>query len=130
MSTTIRISNHLYKRLESLAVGFDTPANVIERLLDNQGLAPLPENTKSLKDKPSLHFFPDEEKFKELLIHKKKAYVKIEMQNGQVQIEEWSAKRFSEDSNLRGNIWSGYLRGWKEKGIVKAVFAVDQDELM
>jgi hypothetical protein len=34
MSEVIRISESTYKRLESLARGFDTPGNVIERLLD------------------------------------------------------------------------------------------------
>lgn len=34
MSEVIRISESTYKRLESLASGFDTPGNVIERLLD------------------------------------------------------------------------------------------------
>ena len=34
MSQVIRIPSEIYKRLESYAVGFDTPAGVIERLLD------------------------------------------------------------------------------------------------
>jgi len=34
MSQVIRISEATYKRLELLAVGFDTPGNVIDRLLD------------------------------------------------------------------------------------------------
>jgi len=34
MSEVIRISESTFKRLESLARGFDTPGNVIERLLD------------------------------------------------------------------------------------------------
>ncbi len=34
MSQVIRIPSNIYKKLESYAVGFDTPAGVIERLLD------------------------------------------------------------------------------------------------
>lgn len=34
MSQVIRIPRDVYKRLESYAIGFDTPAGVIERLLD------------------------------------------------------------------------------------------------
>jgi len=34
MAEVIRISEEIYKRLEDCAVGFDTPAGVIERLLD------------------------------------------------------------------------------------------------
>lgn len=36
MSQVIRIPKSLYKRLENMAVGFDTPANVIERLVSQQ----------------------------------------------------------------------------------------------
>ncbi len=36
MSPLIEISDELYERLERLAVGFDKPANVIERLLDDR----------------------------------------------------------------------------------------------
>ncbi len=35
MSQVIRIPQHIYSRLEKLAEGFDTPANVIDRLLDH-----------------------------------------------------------------------------------------------
>lgn len=35
MAPVIRISDELFGRLEALAQGFDTPANVIERLLDD-----------------------------------------------------------------------------------------------
>ena len=34
MSQVIRISESIYERLESMAKGFDTPGNVIERLLE------------------------------------------------------------------------------------------------
>ena len=34
MSPVIRISDSIFKRLESYAIGFDTPSNVIERLID------------------------------------------------------------------------------------------------
>ena len=34
MSPVIRLSDLIFKRLESQAIGFDTPSNVIERLLD------------------------------------------------------------------------------------------------
>lgn len=34
MSQVIRIPESLYKRLESHAIGFDTPAGVLERILD------------------------------------------------------------------------------------------------
>ncbi len=39
MCPVIRISDDLYKRLEILAEGFDTPSNVIEKLLNEKGVA-------------------------------------------------------------------------------------------
>ena len=45
MSPTIKLKDEIYNRLASLAEGFDTPANVIERLLNHyEGTA---ESTKS-----------------------------------------------------------------------------------
>lgn len=35
MCPVVRIPDHVYSRLEKHAVGFDTPANVIERILDH-----------------------------------------------------------------------------------------------
>lgn len=43
MSPVIRISDELYTRLEQHAEGFDTPANVIERLLDTHEEIPIDE---------------------------------------------------------------------------------------
>ena len=48
MCPVIRISDDLYNRLGSLAVGFDTPTNVIEKLLSEKGLNKISE--KNLKD--------------------------------------------------------------------------------
>jgi len=53
MSQVIRISESIYERLESMARGFDTPGNVIERLLEfyEKHHKPVPSPVKSpLKD--------------------------------------------------------------------------------
>lgn len=42
MPPVIRVSEELYGKLESLAIGFDTPANVIERLLKKSTNPPPP----------------------------------------------------------------------------------------
>jgi len=124
MCPVIRISDELYARLESNAVGFDTPSALIERLLDKcDGIEQvnLPESTK----KPELIFQPtNEEQFKEQLLDKKQASVRLYKQNGSVENRTWNAERLSKSSNLRGNLWSGLLRGWKKKGIVKAEFSI------
>ena len=57
----IRISNELYKRLESQAQGFDTPASVIERLLDASENKPFSAARVESNDmdRPELVFVPD-----------------------------------------------------------------------
>jgi hypothetical protein len=51
MSPVIRISEHLYSRLEQHAKGFDTPANVIETLLNHfEGVDQKASNTTPAKD--------------------------------------------------------------------------------
>jgi len=43
MCPVVRISTETYSRLEKHAIGFDTPANVIERILDHyEGVEPSP----------------------------------------------------------------------------------------
>jgi hypothetical protein len=50
MSPVIRISPDVYSRLEQYAEGFDTPANVIKRLLDHyEGTSPMSPGTEPVK---------------------------------------------------------------------------------
>ena len=50
MSPVIRLSSDVYKRLECHASGFDTPANVIEKLLNNyEGISPESVSKRSVK---------------------------------------------------------------------------------
>lgn len=117
MNKTIEISEKTYLKLSELAVGFDTPAAVIDRLLD--------QASGKTVTKPELTFSPkDEESFKRELIKNKEAEVVTYRSNGSREISHWNAKRFAQTSNLRGNIWSGPLRGWKEKDIKKAEFSI------
>jgi hypothetical protein len=129
----IRISDTLYKRLEDLAKGFDTPTGVIERLLDqSEGHHSTKSNSAMMPTtrKPELVFIPgDEEEFKALLIKKQMAHVLLSKSDGSAQSLVWKAGRFGKTANLRGNIFSGYLRNWKEKGIVKAEFAIDKTDI-
>jgi len=52
MSPVIRISDDLYRRLEILAEGFDTPSNVIEKLLNEKGVN-LPNSSLVEDETPS-----------------------------------------------------------------------------
>ena len=68
MSVTLSLSPEVYFRLEKLAVGFDTPSNVIERLLDehdanaagSESSQPLPARSSSPK-MPSERLFENSE---------------------------------------------------------------------
>ena len=107
----IQISTETYSRLEKLAQGFDTPESVIIRLLDNHI-----NNTEEAK--PTITFSPsDENLFKNELIKRKEAEVVLYKIDGSREIHHWNATKISEKSNLRANLWSGFLRDWKQKGI-------------
>ncbi len=120
MPTNITLSDEIYRRLEQLAVGFDTPERVIERLLDDAGNVSI----GAAISKPSLSFVPDEITFKNELIKHKKAQIVLHMNNGARDVLHWNASRFQPRSNLRANLWSGTLRNWKEKGIVSAELSI------
>ncbi|QOI95892.1 hypothetical protein [Aeromonas salmonicida] len=117
MSQNIQVSDETYSRLEKFAVGFDAPEAVIIRLLNQVEGKP--------ETKPSLSFHPENEhEFKRQLLDTKEAEVVIYKVGGSREISYWKANRLSEASNLRGNLWSGPLRGWKEKGIQKVDLSV------
>jgi predicted CopG family antitoxin len=129
------VPHDVYKRLESHANGFDSPSSVIERLLDhfegkpekNYARETAPQVVKIRK--PELVFHPSEKEFKENLLKQKKAFVCLHKSNGTIEKVEWKATRFSRDSSLRGNLWSGLLRNWETKGIIKAELSVDASDL-
>lgn len=47
------------------------------------------------------------------------ATVRIHYTDGGPEDKQWIATRIQEDSYLRGNLNSGYLRRWRDRGIVK-----------
>ena len=117
MSRNIELSDTTFSRLEQLAVGFDTPESVIIRLLDTA--------EGKTETKPTLTFSPDDEsQFKRELIISKEAEIVIYKHDSSREISHWNANRLSDSSNLRGNLWSGILRGWKKKGISKVELSV------
>ena len=136
MSKTIAVDELTFGRLEKHAQGFDTPANVIARLLDyyetNEGIEYDKEELRIPDTPTSLEviFHPkDERVFKTKLIESKKAWILLYKTDGTVTLHEWNAKMFSEMSNLRGNLQSGYLRSWKSRKIFKAELAINKDDL-
>jgi len=140
MEKTISISAELYKRLEVHATGFDTPTNVIEKILEyyennydsairtveDKITVPTPPRSLNLE----VIFHPSSEKeFKQLLLAKKVAWIRIFKVDNSVETKMWKAQSFTEQSDVMGNLRSGYLRGWREKGICKAVLAINPDDL-
>lgn len=117
----IEVSENTYNRLSNHAEGFETPDNVIGRLLDFY------EGRKSAL-KPEIIFHPDEATFKEELIAKKTAWKVIEYADETKEVEKWLATRITADSNLRANLWSGTLRDWQTKGIRKLTLSTTKPD--
>ena len=58
------------------------------------------------------------------IVKAKEATVRLHYANGHTEDRHWNAYKFTGNSNLRVNLNTGYLRHWREKGIVKAeIFA-------
>ena len=129
MCPVVRISVNLYARLEKHAKGFDSPASVIEKLLnyyDGENTSIEDSTTNAMSAKPELIFHPsDEVEFLKKLVERKAVWVNIYKDDGKIETSTWNASRITPNSNLRANIWSGRLRDWKQKGIVKAEFYFD-----
>lgn len=119
----IRISDNLHKRLENHAIGFDTPANVIEKLLNQIEGVEVLEETKVNKSRSLLPITlipEDTATFKDALLKSKKAIMYIKYQNGDTEEKKWNASRFREDSGVIGNLRSRpeFRNGaWQKRGI-------------
>ena len=67
MSPVIRISDNLYQRLEAYASGFDTPANVIETILNKyEGVPSSPQSSSNLEQNRDIQKEKEKEKEKEI----------------------------------------------------------------
>lgn len=140
MGYTIRISNELHKRLEAHASGFDTPAKVIERMLDAfEGITSSSQTDNESQfnqviepaTRMDIIYLPNnsEEDFKQRLLDSKMAYIKIYYTNNTTEVKSWNAHRFTSSSSVAANLRGGYLRNWREKGIYKAEISVNRDEI-
>ena len=136
MDKEIEIPAELYERLRVDAKGFDTPATVIERMLNfyekQKGVQSTAESVAVSKAPTSLEiiYYPsDENSFKQLFIETKRASVLLHKVDGTSELKVWIASNFDSSSSVNGNLRSGYLRGWKKKGIFKAEISTDENDV-
>ena len=147
MQKTIEISSNLYERLGKLAQTFETPQDVIIRILDsfevvgskiesdrivNKATSILKNESQNVKryNKLDINFFPpDLIQFKSLLLKEKQAWVLLHMVDGSKNLHQWNTSRFSETSDVLGNLRSGYLRDWRDKGIISADIAINKNDI-
>lgn len=147
MTKSIEITEALYERLGRHARPFETPAQVIERILDQLEGAPTggqkqplpfskPQATTPVSSAPGytgklqVNFYPsDPTAFKARLLREKEAWILMSYRDGQRELKNWSAKNFKETSDVLGNLRSGYLRGWRERGLVQADVAIEVSDL-
>lgn len=119
----IRISDNLHKRLENHAIGFDTPANVIEKLLNQIEGVEVLEETKPDKSRALLPITlvpKDTATFKDALLKSKKAIMYINYKNGDTEEKKWAASRFGENSDVIRNLRSRAEfrnEAWQKRGI-------------
>lgn len=135
MNQTIEIPINLYQRLSSHAKGFETPATVIERLLNSfeRGGSTEPTSnvikTAIMPTSLEIAYYPtNEESFKQELLQKKIAYLLLHKLDGTKELKEWNASSFQPHSSVNGNLRSGYLRGWKKKCIIKAEISTNRND--
>jgi len=138
MNKQIEIPSTLYEQLGSLARGFETPAQVIERLVhhflsarkETEATPPPPPEHAHLPPKLEPEFFPsDKKEFKRLLLTHRRAWVILYKTDGTIDEKIWDAQNFSKDSDLVGNLRSGYLRNWRDKGIYMAKIAINKADI-
>jgi hypothetical protein len=70
-----------------------------------------------------------ESAFKEALLERRRAYVRLFKTDGTSDDKVWNAQKFTTESKVKGNLMTGYLRHWRDKGIYKAVVVVDEEDL-
>jgi hypothetical protein len=139
MSQVIRIPDDLYRRLERHANGFDTPASVIKRILDHfegasKSSTTVAEDQRKQPIEPATNlevvYYPEGElNFKQALLEAKQAYVRLHKTDGSSEVKVWNASKFSKYSDVNNNLRSGYLRGWRSRGICKAEVAIEMTDI-
>ena len=101
-------------------------AAAIDHLLANQpNPLPRPIPPRPVGGRLEIVYSPaNEENFKRALLDinptDRAVWVRIHYADKRVEERLWKAQNITADSRIRENLLSGYLRGWKRKGVVKA----------
>ena len=123
---TIEVPAELYTRLGKLASNFETPAELIEKLINAYEL----RNSPEFSNLEIIYLLNDsEEEFKIKFLERDVAYIKIFYTDGSKEEKVWHKRTFSKESSVQGNLRTGVLRGWKKKGICKAIVSTDLDDI-
>lgn len=138
----IQITEDLFNRLAHQSVRFETPVDVIEKILtfyenehgntsSPEPAEPAPTTRLELPEKLDIIYYPgDEKSFKELFLQTDSAYVLLYFKDGKRVLKEWIRSNFTQDSSVNGNLRSGYLRRWRDKGIIKAEVSTKKEDLI
>lgn len=110
MSKVVRIPDELYIRLKKYAEPFETPIDVIEKILNKfEGVKPEKPIGKRSKESNTLPitFYPEDmEEFKSAFIKEGKATISIKYEDGSIEKKSWLCRHLTEDSNIIGNVRS------------------------
>jgi hypothetical protein len=71
-----------------------------------------------------IEYIPDRITFRKNLLKYRKANYTLVYDDGHTESGVWDARKITENSSISGNIRSGYLRDWREKGITKGIFEI------
>jgi len=121
-----KYKSHLHTMAQTICFFSEIPIpEEISNLFENKTEKKLVETEKTIKKYGGeLILLPDDETFKKNLLKTHKANWTILYEDGRKENGTWIADNFKESSDVIHNISSGYLRDWKNKKIVKAIFEV------
>lgn len=134
MITIIQINEAVCIRLSAFAKqnNLNNLSDAIQHILDSQPAAPggtrdLSALTAGTKLRNIITYFPaGEDSFKKELLKTKRAFIRIFYADGRPPTDkEWNAHNISKASTVHGNLASGHLRDWREKGICKVEVSIE-----
>ena len=132
MAQQIDISNKTLKRLDNRMRGFESYNDLISFLINfyeyELGAEAYIEPSISLEIQFDEEM--DSETFKTRLLKDKIAWIHLQKTDGTIELKKWNASKITRDSKIINNLRSGQLRGWKNKGITKAIVSFTNERII